>query len=189
MAMTMQEWINHKNVKQSGMTAIHYAAFNGDMRLMRELVNYGADIKMKNNTGMSALQFAAQGNQAAVLTYLLDYHHFDINEVDAKHSTALHWAIFNSNELALSYLLARAPHVNAQDVKGVTPLHLAVISSERPLVLIRMLLMHKADPNISDLKERTPLQYAKEKIKEDDKCRSHVISLLEDAMNLNMGVI
>jgi len=37
------------------MTAIHYAAFNGDMALLRDLVQYGADIYMKNDTGMSAL--------------------------------------------------------------------------------------------------------------------------------------
>lgn len=189
MSMSLHEWINYKNAKQSGMTAIHYAAFNGDMRLMRELLNYGADIKIKNYTGMSALQFAAQGNQAAALTYLLDCQNFDINEVDAKCSTALHWAIFNSNELALSYLLARSPKVDAQDVKGVTPLHLAVISPERPQVLIRMLLMHKANPNITDLKGRTPLQYAKDKIKLEESGRLQVISLLEDAMDVNKGIV
>ena len=101
-----------------------------------------------------------------MITYLLDYHHFDINQVDAKHSSALHWAIFNSNELALSFLLARNPNVNARDVKGVTPLHLAVVSTEMQMSLIRMLLMHGADPHIEDLKGRTPLQYAKEKNKE-----------------------
>jgi len=75
---------------------------------------------------MSALQFAAQGNQAAVITYLLDVHNFDINQVDGKQSSALHWAIFNTNEIALQFLLARNPDVNLQDIKGVTPLHLAV---------------------------------------------------------------
>lgn len=137
-------------MKQSGMTAIHYAAFNGDLQLLRELVAYGADIHIKNDTGMSALQFAAQGNQAAVITYLLDCHKFDIDQADAKRSSALHWAIFNSNELALSFLLARNPNVNAKDVKGVTPLHLAVVSAEKQISLIRMLLMHGADPHIKD---------------------------------------
>ena len=40
------------------------------------------NVSQKNDTGISALQFAAQGNQAAVITYLLDVHGFDINEVD-----------------------------------------------------------------------------------------------------------
>ena len=129
-ALTLQEWINCKNHKQSGMTAIHYASFNGDMVLLRELIKYGANVYQTNNTGMSALLFAAQGNQAAVITYLLDCHNFNINEVDSKKSTAVHWVIFNSNETALNYLLARGPEINKQDVKGITPLHLAVLTSE-----------------------------------------------------------
>lgn len=64
------------------MTAIHFAAFNGDLKILKELVAYGGDVSQKNDTGISALQFAAQGNQAAVITYLLDVHGFDINEVD-----------------------------------------------------------------------------------------------------------
>ena len=94
-----------------------------------------------------------------MITYLLDCHKFDINEVDSKMSTAVHWAIFNANETALSYLLARGPEINSQDVKGITPLHLAVMTSEQEknTALIRMLLMRQADPFISDLKGRTPL--------------------------------
>lgn len=78
----------------------------------------------------------------------------------------MHWAIFNANEVALSFLLARSPDINAQDVKGIAPLHLAVISSEQDKTtsLIRMLLMRGASPYICDQKDRTPLQYAKEKI-------------------------
>jgi ankyrin repeat protein len=61
-SMTLTDWINLKNGRQSGMTAIHYAAFNGDMITIRELVANGANISQRNDTGMSALQFAAQGN-------------------------------------------------------------------------------------------------------------------------------
>ena len=71
--MTLQEWINFKNKKESGMAAIHYVAFNGDLQLMKELIANGADPRQKNDTGMTALQFAAQGNQPAIITYLLDY--------------------------------------------------------------------------------------------------------------------
>ena len=67
-------------------------------------------------------------------------------------STAVHWAIFNANEIALSLLLSRGPNVNAQDVKGITPLHLAVMNSEqeKSTSLIRMLLIRHADPFICD---------------------------------------
>jgi len=47
-----------------------------------------------------------------VIMYLLDVHEFDIDEVDKKNNSSVHWATFNSNELALSFLLARSPNVN-----------------------------------------------------------------------------
>ena len=40
----LAEWINSKNAKQSGMSTIHYAAFNGDLSTIKELVSNGGDI-------------------------------------------------------------------------------------------------------------------------------------------------
>lgn len=94
------------------MAAIHYAAYMGDLITFRELVANGVDIHMKNDTGMSALHFAAQNNCSTMITYLLDILDFEINEVDAKHSSAIHWAIWNNHEQALSFLLARKPDIN-----------------------------------------------------------------------------
>ena len=42
----------------------------------------------------------------------------------------MHWAAFPGAELALSYIVAWDCEVNAIDAKGLTPLHLAVKSSE-----------------------------------------------------------
>lgn len=54
----------------------------------------------------------------------------NINSKDRKESTPLHWAAFAGAELALSYIVAWDADVNAVDSKGLTPLHLAVKSSE-----------------------------------------------------------
>jgi len=67
-------------------------------------------------------------------------------------------------------------------------MHLAVVSTEMQMSLIRMLLMHGADPHIVDHKGRTPLQYAKDKNKESDEWRTNVINMLEDTMEINKGV-
>ena len=61
---------------------------------------------------MTALHFAAQNNNAAVINYLIDVKGFDINSVDAKGSTATHWAVFHSHDLALSFLLAKNPNID-----------------------------------------------------------------------------
>ena len=168
------------------MSAIHYTAFNGDLKLLKELVNYGGNLRQQNDTGISALQFAAQGNQAAVITYLLDVKGFDINESDNRKNSSVHWATYNHNELALSFLLARSPDVNLQDDSGITPLHLAVAQSEqiRSTSIVRLLLMKQANPFITERKGRTPLEYAKDKIKDEDWLKM-ITNLLEDVMDIN----
>ena len=120
---------------------------------------------MKNETGLTALHFAAQNNNVAMITYLIDVIGLDLNELDAKESTAVHWAVWNGHDLALNYLLARKTKINQQDKKGMTPLHLAVLYSEqiRTTMLIRMLLQRGADPFIHDNKKRTALEYGREK--------------------------
>ena len=50
-----------------------------------------------------------------------------------------------------------------------------------------MLLMRQADPFICDLKGRTPLQYGKEKIKNQEWLAT-VVALLEDTMEINKTV-
>jgi ankyrin repeat protein len=42
--------------------AIHMAAFNGDVALIKYLVANGADIKLTTTQGVNALHMAAQGN-------------------------------------------------------------------------------------------------------------------------------
>ncbi len=62
----------------------------------------------------------------------------------------MHWAAFSGAELSLSYILAWDADVNAKDSKGLSPLHLAVKSSEDLLSTrsIRHLLIKGADRNI-----------------------------------------
>ena len=67
----------------------------------------------------------------------------DINEVDNRGSTPLHWAVYSKSECALSYILAMNPDLEAKDQNGFTPLHLAIksvteLGSTRP---VRSLLL------------------------------------------------
>src|SRR4051812_8553959 len=77
------------------------------------------------------------------------YQFFDNFNLDKKNSTPLHWAAFAGAELALSFLLAKGAEVNAKDSKGLTPLHLAVKSSEdvRTTKSIKLLLIKGAEKN------------------------------------------
>jgi ankyrin repeat protein len=73
-----------------------------------------------------------------------------MNSKDKRDSTPLHWAAFAGAELALSYIVAFGADVNSPDAKGLTPLHLAVKSSEdlRSTKAIKQLLVKGADKEL-----------------------------------------
>jgi len=77
-----------------------------------------------------------------------------LTEKDKRGSTPLHWACFQTSEVALIYLLGwlTQDQLNIRDLEGQTALHLAVKSTEklksgRP---VRALLMRGADKTIKD---------------------------------------
>ena len=85
-----------------------------------------ADFTIKNVYGANVLHVAAQGDQPCPLYYFVAIKDMDINEVDNKGSSPLHWACYAKAEFALSYILSMSPNLEVTDHKGETPLHLAV---------------------------------------------------------------
>ena len=76
-------------------------------------------------------------------------------------STPLHWAAFAGAEMSLSYILSWGASIDLQDINGLTPLHLAVKTSEDMMSTrtIRALLLKGADPSIRDYRGMTALDY------------------------------
>jgi ankyrin repeat protein len=52
--------------------ALRFAAFKGDARMIRLLLEFGADATLQNDNGHSALDYARQGKHAEVLQPLQD---------------------------------------------------------------------------------------------------------------------
>mmetsp|Transcript_44323 Transcript_44323/g.43016 ORF Transcript_44323/g.43016 Transcript_44323/m.43016 type:complete len:128 (-) Transcript_44323:135-518(-) len=104
----------------------------------------------------------------------------DINKRDKKNCTPLHWACYSRSENALNYLLSLNPDLEAQDVQGSTPLHLAVKSVEvlmstRP---VRALLLKGANRTSKDNKEKSPTDVISDSL--DDHLRYELISILKE---------
>jgi ankyrin repeat protein len=80
---------------------------------------------------------------------------------DNKNSTPLHWACYSKSEVAHNYILSMNPNLEAKDMKGLTPLHLAVksvetLKSTRPA---RALLLKGSDRNAKDNDGKKAVDY------------------------------
>ena len=89
-------------------SALHLAAFQGEIKMIRLLAEHGADMAVTTASGVNALHMASQGNSALGLNMLLyDYGGFDLNQTDNSGATTLIWAAFCGSEISLAYLLAQ----------------------------------------------------------------------------------
>lgn len=97
-------WINRKT-DEDGFTALHFASFRGNITVINLLLDYGADMYMRNNFGINVLHVAAQGDQPISL-YFFKQKGLDIKSKDNRNSTPMHWACYSKSEIALCYLLS-----------------------------------------------------------------------------------
>ena len=189
----LTKFINEKN--DQGVTAIHYASFRGNIKIIKLLIENGADINISTNRELNVIHYACQGNRPNSLMYF----YFQIKNAnensndfsllkkqDSGGSTPLHWAAYSSAEDVLLYLInldifnnenERQEFIDTKDYQGYTALHLSVTSKSVRIVM--KLLQHGANPEIGDKKRRTPLDLANSKkyreiaeiIKNNQKCQ------------------
>ena len=106
------------------------------------------------------LHVSAQGDQPVSLAYFLDKG-LKINSVDLRKSIPLHWAAFSGSELTPNYIIAWGGDLDAQDSKGLTPLHLAVkaYKDNRSSKGIKQLLVKGANRSALDFETKKPVDY------------------------------
>jgi serine/threonine protein kinase len=123
-----------------GATPLHYAAGKyhrgGSSKLLKLLLDKGANVHAKDNQGRTPLQYAVvakeRGNRIEVIKRLLSKG-ADINTQDNLGRTPLHWAViswFSPNDFA-ELLVTKGAAVNVKDHEGKTPLDWA-IANNRP---------------------------------------------------------
>ena len=172
-----RQLINKKNSK--GVVALHYASFQGNVDIIKYLINYGADINVLTKRDLNIIHYAAQGNQPNSLVYFYLFHKDKINleNVDKGGSTPLHWASYSSSVEFALYLINYGVDINKKDKNGNTPLHLAVIKNSYKMV--QKLLQKGAINNIKNLENKTPKDIALknkfkniyELLKESEQCQ------------------
>ncbi|KAL4490786.1 hypothetical protein ABPG72_021840 [Tetrahymena utriculariae] len=151
-------WFNIKT--EGGFTALHFASYRGDLKIIQFLINNGADIQARNSKGLNSVHIAAQGDQPISIRY---FQKIGLNtlDLDNKQGNPLHWACFLGNENAINYLTSYSEiDINQLDSQGLSPLHLAVISGNTKAV--KRLLLKGANRNLKDKKDKTPGQLAQQ---------------------------
>lgn len=90
----MKNWINKPTIGEEGFFCLHFAAFHGNMLMVRYLISKGADAYALNRHRINMLHVASQGDQPAAIAFFKQKG-LDINSRDAKQSTPLHWACYS----------------------------------------------------------------------------------------------
>lgn len=100
---------------------------------MDYLFEYGANINVKNTFGQTILMKACEEENITLINHLVNYNTIDINAVDDKHMSALHYACYNYNPILIKILINRSINTNIQDIHGWTAFHILLYCIKHPI--------------------------------------------------------
>ena len=158
-----------------GMTPLTAAALVNDTEVVKLLVEHGADVKVPAATGILAtpLMAAATNGNVASVRLLLD-RGANPQAVSADtpatvkngpiqfgRVTALHFAVLSGSPEVVQRLLATGAAVDAQDIRGMTPLMMAIGTDRPDLRIIRMLLEAGASTELRTKADESAMDWAR----------------------------
>jgi ankyrin repeat protein len=159
-----------------------------------------ADVNYADNQMLTLLHLSCiRSNRLPIefVKYLIQTKGADINAQDLFGYTPLHYTLLgfksdNTNVKLLTYLLGEIGDVNIKSLAGTTILHLACQNiSTVPLNIFKLLIeTHRADVNIQDAIENTPLHYALANFKSNESGDIYLTTLTyllnQDTIDVNL---
>ena len=152
-----------------GMTALHFAAQNGDTEVVKYLIENGADIHAQDTIlSRSAIHFAAENGNLDCVKYIAEQKG-DLLDKDLYGATALHYAAKSNRLDVVKFLVSKKMDYTARDIRGWTAMHYAACGNS--VDIVKYLLAKGLDINALTESKRTPLFFAK-----DRELRKYMIS-------------
>jgi ankyrin repeat protein len=160
-------------VDKDGVGALWLACARGDSQIVEELLRRGADPNEKHlRLTETALMWASKMNRprsvAALLKAGADVNQRSAIRVPAQSgqqevglTSALLWAAPRNDPETVKYLLNAHADPNAVDMRGLTPLMLAVTSEDQDPATVQMLLGKTTDINHRDENGLTALDWGR----------------------------
>ena len=121
---------------QYAKDALHKAAYDGNEKRVREILQTKPDPDARDSSGGTALHAAMFQKNIKIVTLLLDYG-LDINAIGPKNGyTPLHDAVWANNTEAIRLLLSRGADPTIRNHEGLTPMEKAEQEGKTALVQI-----------------------------------------------------
>ena len=156
---SLSNFINERT--DEGMTALHLAAYKGNLEISKILIENGASVEIVTNLGKNIIHLSAEGNQPSIMIYFLYKKGLDIFTADENGSSPLHWACYSGAEESVDFLISLKADINSKDKEKLTPLHLATLYNREKIVV--KLLQNGADKNNKNSRGESPIDIAKKK--------------------------
>ena len=134
--------LNIDTPQADGMTALHWAAFRGDLEIAKLLINANASVSVTTRYGVTPLSLACQNGKAKLIELLLN-HGADPNTTQRGSETALMTAARAGSLDGVNALLRKGAKVDTKERRGQTALMWA--AAEGHLSVVDTLIKARAD--------------------------------------------
>lgn len=138
---------------ENGKTPLHMAAEDHDGKLVKLLLERGANITARDLSGRTPLHLAVKYESQIVIDLLLE-NGASVFIRDYSGKTALHTAVHYGVTRTVSKLLREGANINAQDKDRLTPLYVAARRKSYEMSLL--LLENGADVGIKSMGGKKP---------------------------------
>ena len=126
-------------------TQLLTATINGDVTVMRALMQHGVNLNLRDDFGTPLLITSLKYGHLHAAEWLLAKG-VSPEQTDNKGFTALHYASFNRHPEAAELLLSYGANPNSMDANGVTPYNFARMNGS--YAISHMLQKHGANPSL-----------------------------------------